>query len=109
MRYPLNGPGGSGAAETCEPCQVREEAAVSGKFWAPPVSLSGLFFFKRKGCGINRSLYSVREMDRSLFKQFQPGGLVIVLGANEIDVDGHITMNFNGITDELGVECWQGG
>lgn len=34
-------PDGSGAAETCEPCQVREEAAVRRSLWVPPGCLSG--------------------------------------------------------------------
>jgi len=44
-RYPTLCPGGSGAAETCEPRQVREEAAVSGLFWVPPGCLPGYFVF----------------------------------------------------------------
>jgi hypothetical protein len=34
-------PGGSGAAETFEPRQIREEAAVRGSLWAPPGCLPG--------------------------------------------------------------------
>jgi hypothetical protein len=37
-------PGGTGAAEPFEPRQVREEAAVRRKFWAPPVILPGVFY-----------------------------------------------------------------
>ena len=37
-------PGGSGAAETFEPRQVREEAAVRRSLWAPPGSLPGTRF-----------------------------------------------------------------
>jgi len=37
-------PGGTGAAEAFEPRQVREEAAVRRKFWAPPVTLPGVFY-----------------------------------------------------------------
>jgi len=44
-RYPSPRPGRSGAAETCEPRQVREEAAVSGKFRAPPGCLPGYVLF----------------------------------------------------------------
>ena len=43
LRYASGRPGGSGAAETCEPCQVREEAAVSGSLWVPPGCLPGYF------------------------------------------------------------------
>jgi len=39
-------PDGTGAAEPCEPRQVREEAAVSGILWAPPANLSGRTFFE---------------------------------------------------------------
>ena len=37
-------PDGTGAAEPCEPRQVREEAAVRRILWAPPVNLSGRTF-----------------------------------------------------------------
>ena len=38
----LTCPGGSGAAETNEPRQVREEAAVRRLFWVPPGYLPGI-------------------------------------------------------------------
>ena len=38
-------PGGTGAAETPEPRQVREEAAVRRPFWAPPGNLPGCLYF----------------------------------------------------------------
>ncbi len=38
-------PGGTGAAESAEPCQVREEAAVRWSLWAPPEALLGRIFF----------------------------------------------------------------
>ena len=41
-------PGGSGAAGACEPCQVREEAAVSSAIWVPPGCLPGCAL-KKKG------------------------------------------------------------
>lgn len=37
-------PGGTGAAESAEPCQVREEAAVRWLLWAPPEHLLGRIF-----------------------------------------------------------------
>jgi len=37
-------PGGTGAAESAEPCQVREEAAVRWSLWAPPENLLGRIF-----------------------------------------------------------------
>jgi ubiquinone/menaquinone biosynthesis C-methylase UbiE len=37
---------GTGAAEPCEPRQVREGATVSESLWAPPASLSGRTFIK---------------------------------------------------------------
>lgn len=37
-------PGGTGAAESAEPCQVREEAAVRWPLWAPPENLPGALF-----------------------------------------------------------------
>jgi hypothetical protein len=40
-------PGGSGAAETFEPRQIREEAAVRGSLWAPPGRLPGCTNNKR--------------------------------------------------------------
>jgi ubiquinone/menaquinone biosynthesis C-methylase UbiE len=36
-------PGGTGAAKTTEPRQVREEATVRRLFWAPPANLPGCF------------------------------------------------------------------
>ncbi len=42
-RYPLVRLGGSGAAEICEPRQVREEAAISKSFWVPPGCLPRFF------------------------------------------------------------------
>ncbi len=39
--------GGSGAAEPCEPRQVREEATVSESLWAPPGFLLGCFLFNK--------------------------------------------------------------
>ena len=38
-------PGGTGAAESFEPRQVREEATVRRPLWAPPGNLPGAFFF----------------------------------------------------------------
>ena len=38
-------PGGTGAAETTELRQVREEATVRRQLWAPPANLSGRTFF----------------------------------------------------------------
>ena len=43
LRYACCAPGGSGAAEACEPRQVREEAAVRRKFRVPPGCLPGVF------------------------------------------------------------------
>jgi len=37
----MSRPDGTGAAEPCEPRQVREEAAVRRYLWAPPANLSG--------------------------------------------------------------------
>jgi len=45
IRYPSSRvSGGSGAAETCEPRQVREEATVRRSFRVPPGSLPDIHF-----------------------------------------------------------------
>ncbi len=43
VKYAYSRPGGTGAAEPCEPRQVRKEAAVSGYLWVPSVILPGHF------------------------------------------------------------------
>ncbi len=43
LGYPCARPGRPGAAETCEPRQVREEATVRRSFWVPPVSCPDIF------------------------------------------------------------------
>lgn len=43
LGYPYARPGGTGAAESVEPRQVREEATVRWLFRAPPANLPGHF------------------------------------------------------------------
>ncbi len=51
LRYPSGrAPDGSGAAETSEPRQVREEAAVRSSLWVPPGCLSGCSFSVKTTC-----------------------------------------------------------
>jgi hypothetical protein len=53
-------PGGSGAAETFEPRQIREEAAVRGSLWAPPGRLPGYANTKRAVL-VRTALFVFRE------------------------------------------------
>lgn len=108
LRYPLAGPGGSGAAETCELRQVREEAAVSGSLWAPPGSLPGPFVFKRSRLpGSEGSLDAMPGRDR-LFEEFQHRGQMKVFCPNEINVDGYITMHLDRVANQLGIDLRHG-
>ena len=52
-------PGGAGAAETFEPRQVREEAAVRRYFRVPPGTLPGhfLYLFARDQTTLSQRIY----------------------------------------------------
>ena len=77
MRYPSCRPlGGSGAADTFELCQVREEAALRRLFWVPPANLPGGFL------GIDPLISKQQWKTRDIFAHKDLNSYLFLSGSN---------------------------
>jgi hypothetical protein len=99
-------PGGSGAAETFEPRQIREEAAVRGSLWAPPGCLPGCVEIIKKGCPHQDGPYLL--FGGGLLVQLQFWGEVEVFVAVEIDIEINCAPYIYIFPYQLRAKCWVG-
>ena len=93
LRYPSFAPGGSGAAEPFEPCQVREEAAVRRKFRVPPGCLLGALIQRKKHWKQSSSAFILFELGYALAEELDSGcdlsGELSIINDTRICISAH--------------------